>query len=192
MAVPLSVTTKNLSGSFATNKQFSGNSDELLRLQGLSWAKRSIAKMLNIILSMKHRTDDDGVEHVDMEQKVAGGITAASDHFILDWQERTVTDSSFGSLTVKTRRVSPELIENEFLKAGWSEDTVVDGVIHNIVSNDPKNSGDGYTWESEQVWGFQVVDGERRYVRLVSLTSSGKTDGPFHFRGVYDYSENKH
>ncbi|KAI6007209.1 hypothetical protein EDD15DRAFT_2209659 [Pisolithus albus] len=183
MAAPLSVTTKNLGGVFVTNKQLSDSTDELLRLQGVPWYKRNIAKMFNITLSINHYTDDSGVEHIDMEQKLSATITP------LTGRSATVNDSVFGLLHVKTHRLSLESIEEEFLKAGWTEDTVTDGVIHTVISNDPEKPDDSYTWKSEQTWGFQLVNGERKHVRLVSLTSSSKKDGPQHvrIRVVYDY-----
>ncbi|KAI6031623.1 hypothetical protein BKA83DRAFT_4203043, partial [Pisolithus microcarpus] len=162
MAAPLSVTTKNLSGVFVTNKQLSDSTEELLRLQGVPWYKRNIAKMFNITLSINHYTDDSGVEHIDMEQKLSGGISGGSDNHTLDWQERDVNDSVFGLLHVKTHRLSLESIEEEFLKAGWTEDTVTDGVIHTVISNDPEKPDDDYTWKSEQAWGFQLVNWRKK------------------------------
>ncbi|KAI6047758.1 hypothetical protein EDC04DRAFT_2619802 [Pisolithus marmoratus] len=185
MAAPPSVTTKNLSGVFISNRHLSDSADELLRLQNVSWHKRKMAQMFNVALYTKHYTDDNGVEHIDMDQKLVGGIPGGSDNHTLDWQERDVTDLVFGLLSVKTHRVSLESIEDEFLKTDWTEDTIADGVIHTVISN--KNPGDGHAWKAEQTWGFQLVDGERRHVRLASLTSSGKTDGPQCVRTVYDY-----
>lgn len=187
MAAPSGVTTKNLSGVFVSDKQSSDSTDELLRLQGMSWYKRRAVSMFNLTLSIKHYTDDDGVEHIDADQKLSGGIPGGSDNHILDWQERSCNDDVFGPLIYKTRRVSPELIKDEFLKTGWTEDTIADGIIHTVAWSDPENHSGGYTWTAEQTWGFQFVNGERQHLRLTSLTSSGKKDGPVCVRLAYKY-----
>ncbi|KAI6119830.1 hypothetical protein EV401DRAFT_1960033 [Pisolithus croceorrhizus] len=160
----------------------------------MPWYKRNIAKMFTVTLVTNHYTDDSGVEHIDMERKLTGGISGGSDNHTLDWQERDVNDPVFGLLHVKTHRLSPESIEEEFLKTGWTEDTIADGIIHTVVRNDPEESDDSYTWKSEQTWGFQLVNGERKQVRLAHLTSSSKKDGEQHVRVrvVYEYSGNNH
>lgn len=187
MTTPPSVSTKNFNGVFVSDKQSSDSTDELLRLQGMSWYKRRAVSICNLTLSIKHYTDDDGVERIDVDQKLSGGFSGGSDNHILDWQERRCNDDVFGQLIYKTRRVSLELIEDEFLKTGWTEDALADGVIHTVAWSDPEDRHSSYTWKAEQIWGFQLVDGERQHVRLTSLTSD-KKDGSVRVRLVYKYS----
>ncbi|KIK30383.1 hypothetical protein PISMIDRAFT_6459 [Pisolithus microcarpus 441] len=203
MTTPSSVSTKNFNGVFVSDKQSSDSTDELLRLQGMSWYKRRAVSICNLTLSIKHYTDDDGVERIDVDQKLSGGFSGGSDNHILDCQERRCNDDVFGQLIYKTRRVSLELIEDEFLKTGWTEDALADGVIHTVAWSDPEDRHSSYTWKAEQVypmpadqlsltslsiqiWGFQLVDGERQHVRLTSLTSD-KKDSPVRVRLVYKY-----
>ncbi|KAG1716008.1 hypothetical protein ID866_1173 [Astraeus odoratus] len=192
MAAPAQVTTKNLTSAFVTDKQLSDNTDELLRLQGMSWLKRRAVSACTVALSVRHYTDDAGVEHIDIDQKligaIPGGISGGNDNHILDFQERQYDDEVFGLLIAKTRRISVEEIEDEFLRTGWSEDTVADGVIHTIAWSDPVKNTSGYKWTAEQTWGFEVINGERKHVKRVTLTSSGKKNGPVRVRLVYGYT----
>ncbi|KAI6136513.1 hypothetical protein F5141DRAFT_33276 [Pisolithus sp. B1] len=82
----------------------------------MPWYKRRAVSICNLTLSIKHYTDDDGVERIDVDQKLSGGFSGGSDNHILDWQERRCNDDVFGPLIYKTRRVSLELIEDESLR----------------------------------------------------------------------------
>ena len=48
--------------------------DEILRLQGVPWMKRKIIASITITLYVKHYTDDEGKEHIDIKQIGTGGI----------------------------------------------------------------------------------------------------------------------
>lgn len=42
-------------------------------------------------------------------------------------------------------------------------------------------------WTAEQIWGFEIVNGERRYARRVAVVKDGKYELA---RLVYSYVEN--
>ncbi|KIJ21883.1 hypothetical protein PAXINDRAFT_165242 [Paxillus involutus ATCC 200175] len=185
MAAPPNVTTKAMSGKFVMNKSLSDSTDEILRLQGVSWLKRQAISTFTLTLSIKHTTDDAGVEHVDIDQTLSGGISATSENRILDWQERPDEDDIFGAVVGKSRRSPVEELTDEFLKKDWTQDTIDDGVVLATAWSDPDKNK--LTWEVNQTWGFSVVNGERRYVRRTAFTSSDKQDGPILARLVYNY-----
>ncbi|KAG6381055.1 hypothetical protein JVT61DRAFT_5451 [Boletus reticuloceps] len=186
MAAPPNVTTKAMSGRFIMNKALSSDADDILRLQGVSWFKRRAISMFTLTLRVKHHTGDDGVEHIDIDQTLSGGITGTSENRALDWHERDEYDDVFGHVTEKSRRIPVEEITDEFLKKDWTQDTIDDDVIFIDSWSAPgKNS---YTWRAVQTWGFGMVNGERRHVRYVTFTSPQKQDGPIHVRLVYDYN----
>ncbi|KAF9229134.1 hypothetical protein BS17DRAFT_771080 [Gyrodon lividus] len=185
MAAPPSVTTKAMSGKFVMNKSLSGSVDEILRLQGVSWFKRRAISMFTLTLSVRHTTDVAGVEHIDIDQTLSGGIPGTSEGRILDWQERDEDDDIFGTVIGKSRRIAVKEVTDEFLKRDWTRDTIDDGVVLAVAWSNPKKNK--LTWRAEQTWGFSVVNGERRYVRHTTFTSSDKQDGPIYARLVYDY-----
>lgn len=160
--------------------------------------------MFSLTLAIKHTTDEAGVEHINIDQTLSGGISGDSENRTLDWQERDEYDDIFGAVTGKSRRIPVEEITDEFLKKDWTQDTINDDIVLTDSWSTPgKNS---YTWRAVQViasfllfnlflpaqpnnqtWGFAMVNEERRYVRHTTFTSSQKQDGPIHTRFVYDY-----
>ncbi|KAF9225137.1 hypothetical protein BS17DRAFT_730344 [Gyrodon lividus] len=185
MAAPPNVTTKAMSGKFVLNKSLSDSVDEILRLQGLSWFKRSAFSLFTLTLSIKHTIDGAGVEHIDIVHTLSGGFSGTSEGRILDWQERDDNDDVFGTVIAKSRRIDVEGVTDEFLKKDWTQDTIDDGVVLAVGCSNPESNK--LTWRAEQTWGFSVINGERRYVRHTIFTSSDKQDGPIYVRLVYDY-----
>ncbi|KAH0838194.1 hypothetical protein J3R83DRAFT_6446 [Lanmaoa asiatica] len=185
MAAPPNVTTKAMGGKFLMNKALSDSTEEILHLQGLSWFTRRAIAMFSLTLAIKHTTDEAGIEHIDIDQTLSGGIPGTSENRILDWHERDEDDDVFGAVTGKARRIPVEDITDEFLKKDWTQDTI----DHDIVLTDSWStpSRNRYTWRAVQTWGFAMVNGERRYVRHTTFTSTRKQDGPIHTRFVYDY-----
>ncbi|KAH7912587.1 hypothetical protein BJ138DRAFT_769527 [Hygrophoropsis aurantiaca] len=188
MASPPNVDTTNLNGRFLMNKSLSDSSDEILRLQGVSWFKRRAISMFSLTLVVKHYKDDDGVEHIDIDQTLSGGIPGTSENRTLNFQEHTEDDDVFGAVIGKSRRVDLKEIEDEFLRNGWTDDTYEQHAIQSIAWSDTPRSGK--TWRAVQTWGFEVKNGERRYARHVKFTSSDRPEGPIEVRLYYDYLGN--
>lgn len=96
------------------NKSLSDDTDELLRLQGIGWVKRKIIARMTLTLYVKHYKvgaehkrvsrqanvwafqDDEGNEHIDIEQVGSGGFGGNKEQRLLTWQERPVEDPVFG------------------------------------------------------------------------------------------------
>jgi len=165
MAAPDSCTTLDLSGKFVMNKTMSDPSDRILQLQGVGWFMRNAIAMATITLSVKHTKDDGGVEHIDIDQTITGGIPGTSEDRTLDWAERHKKDGLFGFIVSKTRRLPVADIVEPYLKGEWLPDTVRDGAIHTWAKSDTEKSG--LVWTAEQIWGFESINNERRYVRRV-------------------------
>lgn len=130
------------------NTTLSDDSDEILRLQGVSWFTRRAIVLSTITLYVRHYKGDDGVEHIDIDQTLTG-IPGTSENRTLDWTFRDHDDYLFGPVLGKSRRANVDEIENEFLKEGWLPDTVQDGVINSYVKSDTTKSNT--SWIAEQV-----------------------------------------
>ncbi|KAK0456655.1 hypothetical protein EV421DRAFT_1697809 [Armillaria borealis] len=184
MAVPGpdKFTILDISGKFYLNKTLSDSTDEILRLQGVSWLKRKAISIGTVTLYIKHYRDDDGIEKVDIDQTVAG-ISGTSEKRTLTWTERENNDDIFGPVIGKSRRVKLGELEEEFLKTGWTEDTVEHGVIQAYAESDTPKSGT--TWIGNQTWGVEEVNGERRYARHIKFTGPAGED--IQARLIYDY-----
>lgn len=62
----------------------------------MSWFKRQAIALATITLDVKHTKDDAGVEHINIDQTLTGGIPGTSENRILDWEERHKEDGIFG------------------------------------------------------------------------------------------------
>lgn len=78
------------------NKDLSDDSDEILRLQGISWWMRKVIANITLTLYIKHYKDDDGVEHIDIRQVGTGGFEGNKEDRMLDWTDRATEDPVFG------------------------------------------------------------------------------------------------
>ena len=131
------------------NKSLSDSADEILRLQGVSWFKRRAIAIFTLTLYIKHTTDEAGVEHIDIDQTLSGGIPGTTERRILDWADRDRYDGVYGFVTGKSRRIPVEEITDEWLKKDWTQDTIDDDIVLTDSWNTPdKNS---YTWRAVQV-----------------------------------------
>jgi len=76
-------------------------------------------------------------------------------------------------------------IDDAFLARGWEEAEAEaggpNGETHLLSYVESLDSG----WTATQVWGFQLVSGERRYARNIVIA---KEDKRVEFRLVYDWS----
>lgn len=143
------VPCRRRSSHLQQNKSLSDNAEEILRLQGVPWFKRRAISMFTLTLYIKHTTDEAGVEHIDVDQTLSGGISATSENRTLDWTERDEVDDVFGPVTGKARRIPVAEVTDEFLKKDWTQDTIDDDlVLTDSISTPGKNS---YTWRAVQV-----------------------------------------
>jgi len=182
MAAPSHVTTKDMSGRFLMNKSLSDSTSDILQLQGVPWLVRRAVAMFSLTLIIKHTTDEAGVEHIDINQILSGGVPVEGENRTLDWQEHAGHDIIFGHVTEKAGRIPLTEVTDEFLKNDWTQDTIDGDVVFTDSWSTPDKNK--YTWRALQTWGFAMVNEERRYVRRTTFTSK---DGPIHTRFVYDY-----
>ena len=106
-------------------------------------------KAATITLFIKHYIDDNGAEHIDIDQTLTGGIGGSTETRVLDWQEREHNDRIFGPVVGKARRIDLDEVMEEYLRNGWTDDTEEHGVIDAYARSNTSKSGK--TWTSEQV-----------------------------------------
>jgi len=169
------------------NKSLSDDIDEILRLQGLSWFTRRTIGLATLTLYVNHYKDDSGVEHIDIDQALTGGIPGTTENRTLDWTSREHEDYLFGPCLGKSTRLRLEEIDNKYLREGWLPDTEEHGAINSYVKSDTPKSNT--TWSVEQVWGFEEISGERRYARHLDFT--GPEGERIQARVVYDFYEHR-
>lgn len=184
MAVPADLTSLDFSGQYTLNKTLTDpRTDTILSLQGVGWLKRKAISLGTITLHVSHFKDDAGVEQINIEQTITGGIPGTSEARVLDGTERDSEDHVFGQIVSKARRVKVDELEHEFLKKGWTADTLENGLVEVSSRSDTPKSG--RVWSAVQAWGIDEIDGERRYVRHVKFTGPKEED--IELMMVYDY-----
>ncbi|KAJ8075087.1 hypothetical protein PM082_019414 [Marasmius tenuissimus] len=203
MAVPPDFCTLDISGRFTMNKTLSDTSsiDSILSAQGVTWMLRKSIGLGTVTLGIRHyRTPSPSSEeeHIDITETLTpGNIKGTPDRRVLVWDQRVDTeDWIFGPVGGRTRRLAPTTIEGEgegeglsdddveWMKSGWTEDTIRDGIIH-CRDESLKTGKQGKGWVVVQFWGIEVINAERRYTRHLLFTGGdGKV---IRARFVYDY-----
>jgi hypothetical protein len=122
--------------------------DKILTQQNVGWMTRKIIGSATITLGIKHTTDDAGVEHIDITQTLTGGIQT-EELRTLDWAEREADDRLFGHVVARSRRSQVADMGEEWLREGWTPDTLEHGVIDALARSDTPKSKT--SWEAHMV-----------------------------------------
>ncbi|KAK4075493.1 uncharacterized protein Triagg1_4614 [Trichoderma aggressivum f. europaeum] len=173
--------------SWWANKTLSDSSEPVLSLQGVGYLVRKGIGLATITIEVEQyegppkppNTAADVVTHIDIKQS-ASGLSSTQENRCLDNFPRDHTDWLFGTVTGRSRWVSLDEVTDEYLKKGWEVEGGGQSFITNIAENKEKG------WVAEQVWGFQIVNGERRYCRHVVVT---KGEERAQIRLVYDFND---
>lgn len=184
MAVPTHITTRNLSGVYTMNKQLSDSSQQTLKMQNVGWLVRQAVQYSNIEVTLKQYTtpaegDKPEVEHLDQYQVSTGGM-GNSEERIMDWQTGVIKNKIWGEVRGRSRYATLDQIEEAWLTEGWDETCTGQG---EIVEGYVESVKDG--WTAYQIWGFAVVEGQRRHVRRILAKRKGWKDEKV--RMVYDW-----
>lgn len=116
--------------------------------QGIGYLIRKVIGLATVTSIIKHIKDDAGVEHLEVEQVMTGGLKVKETR-TLDWTEVYTDDNVFGPIINKARRLKVEEHDIAFLKEGWLPDTMEHGGINaHTTSDTPKNK---ISWTAEQV-----------------------------------------
>ncbi|KAH7129220.1 hypothetical protein EDB81DRAFT_697352 [Dactylonectria macrodidyma] len=185
MAAPPTKTTQDLNGKWVVNKDLSDSPDPVLSLQGISYLTRKAICMSTITVELEQftapppppSTSTDPAIHLNQTQSTS--LTATKEERCLDNETRDHSDWIFGAVKGNSRYVSLDEIEDEYLKKDW----LIEGEGKTLIFSYAVSQGNG--WDATQVWGFQTVNGERRYCRRV-LATKGKKRATVFF--VYDYA----
>ena len=98
MAAHPSITLGDLSGAWQLNRSLSDNTEELLKLQGLSSPIRKILNYANVTLQISQYTGEDNNTHIDITQSAGAGVASSVETRTLDWTERKQKNGIWGSV----------------------------------------------------------------------------------------------
>ena len=179
MVVPNSITVQNLTGTYTLNRILSDSSQAVLKMQNINFLVRQAVQYSTITITLKQYTDSTG-QHLDQEQVSTGGIRNFEDR-LMDWAWTEKYNRIWGKVHGKSRYTRLDQVEDEWMRQGWSKECVEGQVVEGYVESATDS------WSARQVWGFAVVEGERRHVRRVLAKKPGQEDQ--RIRLVYDWKE---
>ncbi|KAI5285683.1 hypothetical protein KEM54_000381 [Ascosphaera aggregata] len=205
MACPAEITIRNLNCVFVMDKTLGDDPDAIFVLQGMGFLTRKTLKYATVTLNMSAK-EEDGVMIVRSDQTITGGIKGTSEVRYLNWQERSHEDAIFGKVVgrskfldangntpvldiqtsvadAKEKEAIEKFLKGEVLADGktassFATDEQKDAFLHSWV----KSQENG--WTAEQVWGFEIINGERRHTRRAVVA---KKDKVVKARLVYTY-----
>ncbi|GAB7354125.1 hypothetical protein MBLNU459_g4688t1 [Dothideomycetes sp. NU459] len=140
-------------------------------MQGVSWLVRQAIKYSTIVLHVEEWVDEAGHTHVDIEQASTGGYKNQEER-TMDWVDRETDDKVFGKVKGRSRFVKLGEIGDDFLNSGWDQ-KFLDDNDKEVIQSYVESVGKKPNWTADQVWGFEVKDGLRRYTRHV-VAKKGK------------------
>ncbi|KAF2963376.1 hypothetical protein GQX73_g10186 [Xylaria multiplex] len=180
-------------GVYPLNKTLSDPTDPALALQGIGWLLRKGIGAATVTIQVRQYADAASATHIDIEQS-ASGLTGTTENRVLDWTAREHKDWLFGRVHGRSKFVTPaELaallapggeargegwVDSDFLAQDWRDG---DGDGDRFVLNHVRADAG---WFATQVWGFQDIGGERRYVRNVVVAKGDKFES---FKMIYDF-----
>jgi hypothetical protein len=179
MAAPPNKTLQSLSGKWQLNNKYSDDFSSVLAIQGVNLLVRKAATAASIHLTVTQPDE----QHIKMAQSVTSGkIPGTTEEYTLDYEWRKNQDSFFGEISGRSRWVGVEegrktSVVNEG-EGEWLEGASEGKLIH----AEGRKEGE---WEASHLWGFELVDGERRHTRRV-LVSNQKGE-ELRVRMVYDF-----
>ena len=139
----------------------------------MPWALRKILGFANVSLHLSQTTSlpEDGAGEpatttIRAKQVVTPGGFNSEDSYVLDALAREATVPIFGHVTVKTSFVPTAELDDDDLRQRLQTGGG-DVVIREIVES--KVNG----WSTEGTWGFEQVEGERRFTRTSVTTTTG-------------------
>jgi hypothetical protein len=130
--------------------------------------------MMTVTLNVKQYVDDEGVTHIDIDQVGAAGVRGTTERRILHGEWNQHEDHVFGAVKgrskwTKLSALSDSDEDDKFLKSKWDQQTQEGDVIESYAES--LSNG----WIARQVWGFQDINGVRKYTRNIVVKKGSET-----------------
>ncbi|VUC24114.1 unnamed protein product [Clonostachys rosea] len=194
MAAPESKNISDLNGKWILNRKLSDPTGPTLSVQGIGWMTQKLIGAATITLQIAQYSlpaqalhggeADKNVVHINIEQNLTKNLKGTIEQRCVDDEWHEHSDWLFGKVRGKVKWASYEDLGDGFLESGWLENEIeavgACGHSHILCRVESLERG----WVANEVWGFQMIDHERRYVRKVIVTNGGNVSKT---RMVYDW-----
>ncbi|GAB1192754.1 hypothetical protein APSETT444_001950 [Aspergillus pseudonomiae] len=110
MATPGDVTIRNLNGNWIMNKGLTGETDHILKLQGISWLLRKAMTVATLHINITtygttERETGEPVTNIDFNQSTAGKLAGTTEKRTLTWEPKEHKDYIFGEVQGRSQFV---------------------------------------------------------------------------------------
>ncbi|KAH6650458.1 hypothetical protein F5144DRAFT_523685 [Chaetomium tenue] len=181
MAAPTTINIDDVSGRWLLNRQLSQSTEAMFALQGIPWIIRKIINFATLELEYVKLdpTPDATAARLAFKQTVRPGGFDTRNEYILDGESRTDTVPIFGEISMRCHYVgSEEAAKHDAVGLETDADNAGHAAILEILRSEPMG------WAATTVWGFEVIDGVRRFVKHNSTIKGEKVEKA---KLVFDY-----
>lgn len=169
---------------FSLSKEFHGGKDKYMPLSFspnqnshltnlLTHSSIQAAGMITVTEHITHTiapTQDTHTIHI--EQRMTGGFKGGEEDILIPGPVRASVHNIFGAITEQASWTDLSDSDDEWLKSGWLDEEGENGQRHLKAVAKSEIVG----WELEVVWGFVLVEGERRHSRRMVCRKEGVTE----------------
>ena len=175
MAAPPEKSLAKLTGQWKLNKSLSADVAKILALQGTSSLVCKAIASASVTLTVSQPGDN---EYSIKQTATAAAIPGTTEQYILDFEWRTNKDPFFGEVRGRSKWISLEEAIKMEIEGHWEDSD--NGRL--LLAEGGKGDGE---WEAQRVWGFEQMEGQRRWTQTVKLWNKGGE----HLNGkmVYDF-----
>lgn len=166
---------QDLTGSWLLNKTLSDSFDPAFTLQGIPWIIRKLVSVTTLSLKVAHDIDEAGAKMLIFTQAASvaiAGLSEEKETRFLDGRETLHSSAMFGTSASRSFLVNlstatgndgkplDPFLTQDLLREGepGGDNNLFDLVIHQTKG-----------WTMEQIWGFGIVNEERRLVRKMVI-----------------------
>ncbi|KAF2733122.1 hypothetical protein EJ04DRAFT_606555 [Polyplosphaeria fusca] len=179
MAAPSEKTAADMNGRWRLNKGLSGNTNELMTLQGVSWIMKKAISLADIIICITQR--GTGAETVVVLENTANfGLRGTTETRLLNWISTSHKDPIWGHVHGRSKFLSAGEAAQEASLTGLFQHF---GMSAQDIIYSEAEAADG-TWKSQMLWGFELIEGTRYFVRNTRVCRGSKQATA---QIVYDY-----
>lgn len=137
---------------------------------------------------IQQNPDTSSTTVIEIKQTVRPGGFDTANKYVLDGETRTDTVPMFGAMSMRAQYVgraeASDILNASSSNMGKDLETPLGGDGEGRVGISEISQGVNTGWKTVAVWGFQRLDGERRFCKYCITT---KGDQKAEARLVYDY-----
>ncbi|KAK4157707.1 hypothetical protein C8A00DRAFT_29391 [Chaetomidium leptoderma] len=181
MAAPNKVTVADLSGRWRLNRSLSESMEQSFALQGVPWIARKVINIADIELQYARMPQEDAsaATTLSFKQTIRPGGFDSKNDYIVDGEKRSATVPIFGPVNMHCRFAGHGEVPTEFT---LGSELVVSEDDHAALVEVLNSDING--WTATTLWGFEMVNGERRFCKY-NTTIKGEKRATA--KMVYDY-----